>query len=90
MPFTNTTIAGGSDPSRMASPARARNVPLPTRFFSLREAKESLFNLRFQASTEKLDAPSNLRKTRREIARLNTILRERELAKEQPAVATGG
>ena len=58
--------------------------------FSLREAKESLFNLRFQASTEKLDAPSNLRKTRREIARLNTILRERELAKEQPAVAAGG
>jgi len=53
--------------------------------FSLREAKESLFNLRFQASTEKLDAPSNLRKTRREIARLNTILRERELAKDQPA-----
>jgi large subunit ribosomal protein L29 len=50
--------------------------------FSLREAKQSLFNLTFQASTEKLDAPSNLKKTRREIARLNTILRERQLAKE--------
>ena len=50
--------------------------------FSLREAKESLFNLKFQASTEKLDAPSNLKKTRREIARINTILRERQLAKE--------
>ncbi len=49
--------------------------------FSLNEAKQSLFNLRFQASTEKLDAPSNLRKTRREIARLCTILRQRELAK---------
>jgi large subunit ribosomal protein L29 len=49
--------------------------------FSLNEAKQSLFNLRFQASTEKLDAPSNLRKTRREIARIQTILRERELAK---------
>jgi large subunit ribosomal protein L29 len=49
--------------------------------FSLNEAKQSLFNLRFQASTEKLDAPSNLRKTRREIARISTILRERELAK---------
>jgi large subunit ribosomal protein L29 len=49
--------------------------------FSLNEAKQSLFNLRFQASTEKLDAPSNLRKTRREIARLYTILRQRELAK---------
>jgi large subunit ribosomal protein L29 len=50
--------------------------------FSLNEAKQSLFNLRFQASTEKLDAPSNLRKTRREIARICTILRQRELAKK--------
>jgi large subunit ribosomal protein L29 len=49
--------------------------------FSLNEAKQSLFNLRFQASTEKLDAPSNLRKTRREIARIYTILRQRELTK---------
>jgi large subunit ribosomal protein L29 len=49
--------------------------------FSLNEAKQSLFNLRFQASTEKLDAPSNLRKTRREIARICTVLRQRELAK---------
>ncbi|MGQ0633258.1 MAG: 50S ribosomal protein L29 [Planctomycetaceae bacterium] len=48
--------------------------------FSLREARETLFRLRFQATTEKLDAPSNLRKTRREVARLLTILRERELA----------
>ena len=50
--------------------------------FSLRESKEALFNLKCQASTEKLDAPSNLKKTRREIARINTIRRERELAKE--------
>jgi large subunit ribosomal protein L29 len=49
--------------------------------FSLNEAKQSLFNLRFQASTEKLDAPSNLRKTRREIARIYTVLRQRELIK---------
>ena len=49
--------------------------------FSLRESKESLFNLRFQASTEKLDAPSNLRKLRREIARIHTI--QSEQAKTQ-------
>lgn len=49
--------------------------------FSLREARQSLFELRFQASTEKLDAPSNLRKRRREIARIQTIQRERELLK---------
>lgn len=58
--------------------------------FSLREAKESLFNLRCQASTEKLDAPSNLKKTRREIARIYTILRERELARDKQIPATGG
>ena len=54
--------------------------------FSLKESRESLFQLKFQASTEKLDAPSNLRKARREIARIHTILRERELTqKSQPA-----
>ncbi len=57
--------------------------------FSLRECKASLFNLRFQASTEKLDAPSNLRKTRREIARINTILRERQLAQKTPSPSSG-
>ena len=54
--------------------------------FSLKEARESLFQLRFQASTEKLDAPSNLRKARRQIARIHTVLREREMAQQaQPA-----
>lgn len=58
--------------------------------FSLRESQKSLFDLRFQASTEKLDAPSNLRKARREIARINTIQRERALAKGNEASAAGG
>lgn len=48
--------------------------------FSLAETKEQLFRLRFQAATERLDAPSSLMKLRREVARINTILRERELA----------
>jgi len=47
--------------------------------FAVTEAQQQLFRLRFQSATEKLDAPSNLRKLRREIARLKTILREREL-----------
>ena len=41
--------------------------------FSLLEAQKELFRLRFQAATEKLDAPSSLRKLRREIARIYTI-----------------
>ena len=51
--------------------------------FSLKEAQQELFRLRFQASTEKLDAPSNLKKLRREIARIRTIRRERELGVER-------
>lgn len=53
--------------------------------FSLKEAQQELFRLRFQASTEKLDAPSNLRKLRREIARIRTIRRERELGIKRKA-----
>lgn len=46
----------------------------------LRETRQSLFRLRLQAATERLDAPSEMRKGRRDIARIHTILRERELA----------
>ena len=49
----------------------------------LRDKQKHLFDLRSQAVTEKLENPSQLRKTRREIAQLKTILRERQLADEQ-------
>ncbi len=39
----------------------------------LNEMRQSLFRLRFQAATEKLDAPSNLTKLRRDVARIKTI-----------------
>ena len=52
--------------------------------FSLREAQESGFKLRVQSTTEKLDVPSSIQKTRREIARIKTVLRERELAAANP------
>lgn len=45
----------------------------------LTQTRQDLFRLRFQASTEKLDAPSNLRRLRRVIARIKTIQRQREL-----------
>lgn len=54
----------------------------------IEQTQRELFRLRFQASTEKLDAPSNLKKLRRQIARLKTIRRERELS--QAASAQGG
>jgi len=46
----------------------------------LRQLIEELFRLTVQAATERLDAPSNLRKLRRDIARIKTIQHEQELA----------
>ena len=45
----------------------------------LGEAKEELFNLRFQNATGQLDNVSRLPQMRREIARIETLLREREI-----------
>ncbi|WP_018177830.1 50S ribosomal protein L29 [Jongsikchunia kroppenstedtii] len=45
----------------------------------LRESKEELFNLRFQMATGQLDNNRRLRTVRREIARVYTVMREREL-----------
>ena len=54
----------------------------------LRQLIEELFRLTVQAATERLDAPSNLRKIRRDIARVKTIQRERELSGEGEVVET--
>jgi large subunit ribosomal protein L29 len=45
----------------------------------LSEAKEELFNLRFQAATGQLESHGRLRAVRKDIARIYTVLREREL-----------
>jgi len=45
----------------------------------LREAKEELFNLRFQVATGQLDNNRRLQVIRKDIARIYTIMREREL-----------
>jgi large subunit ribosomal protein L29 len=45
----------------------------------LREGKEELFNLRFQMATGQLDNNRRLRTVRHDIARIYTIMREREL-----------
>jgi large subunit ribosomal protein L29 len=45
----------------------------------LREAKEELFNLRFQAATGQLDSHGRLRTVKKDIARIYTVVREREL-----------
>jgi large subunit ribosomal protein L29 len=45
----------------------------------LRESKEELFNLRFQMATGQMDNNRRLRMVRHEIARIYTVMREREL-----------
>ena len=45
----------------------------------LREAKEELFNLRFQAATGQLESHGRLRTVKKDIARIYTVAREREL-----------
>ena len=52
---------------------------------TLDDTTKNLFHLRLQAQTERLDAPSELRKQRRVIARIRTIQNERAAAKQQAA-----
>jgi len=46
---------------------------------SLKELIKNLFHLRFQSATDRLETPSELAKARREVARIKTIQRERQL-----------
>ena len=46
----------------------------------LKELREEQFKLRFQSSMMQLENPGTLKRVRKDIARLQTILRERELA----------
>jgi large subunit ribosomal protein L29 len=49
------------------------------------DLEKNLFHLRFQSATDRLETPSEMRKAKREIARIKTVQRERELAKEKAA-----
>lgn len=49
----------------------------------LDESKDELFKLRFQMATGQLDNPMKLQEVRRKIARVKTIIRERELGIQQ-------
>jgi len=48
---------------------------------TLKDTVKQLFNLRFQSATERVETPSEMRKIRRDIARIKTVMRERELKK---------
>lgn len=56
---------------------------------ALAEAKEEQFNLRFQVATNQLDNTSRIKDVKRDIARILTVLRERELASSAGAEEAG-
>ncbi len=53
----------------------------------LREIERRLFDMRTQAATEKIEATSELKKLRRDVARIKTVIRERQLKAQQAATA---
>ena len=60
-------------------PAELRALADDELIIKLREAKEELFNLRFQAATGQLESHGRLLAVRKDIARIYTTMREREL-----------
>ena len=69
--------------------AELRELPDEELLTRLREAKEELFNLRFQVATGQLDNNRRLQTVRRDIARIYTVMRERELGIYVAADTTG-
>jgi large subunit ribosomal protein L29 len=65
--------------SDVSTAAELRHLDADVLEERLREHKEELFNLRFQSATGQLESHGRLRAVRRDIARIYTILREREL-----------
>ena len=64
----------------MTAPAELREMVDEELFNRLAEAKQELFNLRFQHVTGQLDNYARLGQMKKEVARINTILRDREIA----------
>ena len=59
--------------------AELRDLPYGELAEKLSEAKEELFNLRFQLATNQLDNEARIRQVRREVARIMTVMREQEI-----------
>ncbi len=56
----------------------------------LDDAQREMFNLRFQKAQRKLTDTNGVRRVRRNIARINTVLRQRQIAAAQASKATEG
>jgi large subunit ribosomal protein L29 len=74
----------------MAAAPELREMDEQELLDSLAAAQQELFNLRFQHVTGQLDNYSRLRAVRKDIARLHTILREREIAEAEQQESSNG
>ena len=64
-----------------------RELPDDELYVRIESAKEELFNLRFQLATGQLDNTARLKELRHDVARLATVLREREIELELDTIA---
>ena len=71
----------------MSKPAELRDQSTEQLELLLKETQQNLFRLRLQSETERLEAPSEIIKAKREIARIKTILRLREIDAEKAVIA---
>jgi large subunit ribosomal protein L29 len=69
--------------------AELRDLPEDELITRMEAAKEELFNLRFQLATGQLDNPTRMRVVRHEVARIATVLREREIEEALDQVEAG-
>jgi len=67
--------------------AELRELPDDELYVRIDSAKEELFNLRFQLATGQLDNTARLKELRHDVARLATVLREREIELELDTIA---
>ena len=69
----------------MSKPSELREHSDEQLELQLKDVQKNLFRLRLQSETERLEAPSEIIKAKREIARIKTILRQRQIGREQTA-----
>jgi len=67
--------------------AELRDLPDDELVVRMDAGKEELFNLRFQLATGQLDNPARMKQVRHDVARIATVLREREIEQELDAIA---
>ena len=67
----------------MSKPSELRDQTEEQLDLLLKEVQSNLFRLRLQSETERLEAPSEIVKAKREVARIKTILRQREIDHEK-------